>query len=144
MVSGYDLLTGPLASQFGNLTSKADGIITQAKSLGDNLKFAFDTPTGIPDNELFLDPPRLANSTSNGLATLGTLIVEWTRLSDVTGDPVYGDLIKKAESFLINPLNPELGEPFPGLLGTDISISNGSFLNSQGGWTGGTDSYYVR
>lgn len=68
--------------------------------------------------------------------------MEWTRLSDLTGDPTYGELAQKGESYLINPLNPELGEPFPGLLGSDVSIANGSFVDSAGGWTGGTDSYY--
>ncbi|PSR81057.1 putative 1,2-alpha-mannosidase [Coniella lustricola] len=142
LLSAYDLLTGPLASEYGNLTSQADVLLTQARSLADNLKFTFDTPTGIPDNSLYLDPPRIANSTTNGLATIGTLILEWTRLSDLTGDPTYGDLAKKGESYLINPLNPRLGEPYPGLLGTDVSIANGSFVDSKGGWTGGTDSYY--
>lgn len=125
-----------------NDTSKIEPLLEQAKNLADNLKFTFDTPTGIPDNSVFLDPPRIGNSTSNGVATTGTLILEWQRLSDLTGDPSYGELVKKAEAYLINPLNPELGEPFPGLIGTDISISNGSFLDSKGGWTGGTDSYY--
>lgn len=125
-----------------NDTSKIEPLLEQAKNLADNLKFTFDTPTGIPDNSVFLDPPRIGNSTSNGVATTGTLILEWQRLSDLTGDPSYGELVKKAEAYLINPLNPELGEPFPGLIGTDISISNGSFLDSRGGWTGGTDSYY--
>ncbi|CAN8098067.1 unnamed protein product [Discula destructiva] len=142
LLSAYDLLTGPLASEYGNNTSKAATVLAQAKSLGDNLKFAFDTPTGISDNSIFLNPPRLANSTDNGVATIGTLVLEWTRLSDLTGDPTYGELAQKGESYLIKPLNPELGEPFPGLLGSGVSISNGSFLDSQGGWTGGTDSFY--
>lgn len=73
---------------------------------------------------------------------MGTLVMEWTRLSDILGDPTYGALAQKCQSYLINPVNPELGEPFPGLLGTDVSIANGSFLDSRGGWTGGTDSYY--
>lgn len=141
-VLAYDLLTGPLASEFDNYTARADAVLAQAKTLGDTLKFAFNTPTGISDNSIFLDPPRLANSTTNGVATIGTLVMEWTRLSDLTGDPTYGELAQKGESYLINPLNPELGEPFPGLLGSDVSISNGSFVDSAGGWTGGTDSYY--
>lgn len=140
---GYDLLTGPLASEYGTLTAgQADAVLSKAKSLGDNLKFAFDTPTGIPDNRIYLDPARLANSSTNGIATIGTLIIEWTRLSDLTGDDTYGELAKKGESYLIDPLNPGLGEPFPGLLGSDVGIANGSFVDSQGGWTGGTDSYY--
>lgn len=35
-----------------------------------------------------------------------------------------------------------MGEPFPGLLGSDLGIANGSFVDSSGGWGGGTDSYY--
>lgn len=68
--------------------------------------------------------------------------MEWTRLSDLTGNQTYADLAAKAESYLINPLNPELGEPYPGLLGSDVSIANGSFTDSEGGWVGGSDSYY--
>lgn len=142
LLSGYDLLVGPLASQYGNDSSLADAVLAKAQSLGDNLKFAFDTPTGIPDNSIYLNPARLANSSTNGVATIGTLVMEWTRLSDLTGDATYGELAKKGESYLIDPLNPELGEPFPGLLGSSVSIANGSFVDSQGGWTGGTDSYY--
>jgi mannosyl-oligosaccharide alpha-1,2-mannosidase len=33
-------------------------------------------------------------------------------------------------------------EPFPGLLGTDIFIANGSFANDSGSWSGGDDSFY--
>lgn len=141
-LTGYDLLTGPLATEYGNLTTQADAVLSKAKSLGDNLKFAFDTPTGIPDNNVYLNPARLANSSTNGIATIGTLVIEWTRLSDLTGDATYGELAQKGESYLIDPLNPELGEPFPGLLGSDLGIANGSFIDSMGGWTGGTDSYY--
>lgn len=139
----YDLLTGPLADKYNsNSTARAAAVLAQAQTLGDTLKFAFDTPTGIPDNTVYLAPPRRANSTDNGVATIGTLVLEWTRLSDLTGNALYGELAQRGEAFLINPLNPQLGEPYPGLLGSDVSIANGSFLDSEGGWTGGTDSYY--
>lgn len=138
--TGYDLLTGPLSNLASNNTN-VEAILTQATNLADNLKFAFNTPTGIPDNNLFLGPPRLANSSTNGLATIGTLVMEWTRLSDLTGNPEYAQLSQKAESYLLDP-KPALGEPFPGLLGTDVGIANGSFIDSSGAWTGGTDSFY--
>ncbi|KUI69391.1 putative mannosyl-oligosaccharide alpha-1,2-mannosidase 1B [Cytospora mali] len=141
LLSAYDLLKGPL-SNLASDSSKVESLLEQARNLGNNLSFAFDTPTGIPDNTLYLNPPRIANSSTNGLATIGTLVMEWTRLSDLTGDETYSNLAKKGESYLINPLNPEVGEPYPGLLGNDVSISNGSFVDSMGGWTGGTDSYY--
>jgi mannosyl-oligosaccharide alpha-1,2-mannosidase len=122
-------------------TADVDAILTQAKRLADNLKVAFKTPSGVPDNSLFFDPPRQGGSTVNGLATIGTLVLEWTRLSDLTGDPEYAELAQKAESYLLNP-KPQLGEPFPGLLGTNVRLSDGKFVDGNGGWGGGTDSFY--
>ncbi|KAK2073490.1 hypothetical protein P8C59_007775 [Phyllachora maydis] len=141
MLSGYDLLTGPLKGK----TSKPDlvsKVLDQARTLAELLKVAFQTPTGIPDNHLLFDPPRRTNSTTNGIATIGTLIMEWTRLSDLLQDPEYGALAARGMSYLLDPLNPEVGEPFPGLLGTRVNISNGHFVDGRGGWVGGDDSYY--
>ncbi|KAJ9151246.1 alpha-1,2-Mannosidase [Pleurostoma richardsiae] len=140
LLSAYDLLTGPL-SDYASDKDKVDSILSQAKRLADNLKVAFTTPSGVPDNNLYFDPPRIANSTTNGIATIGTLVLEWTRLSDLTGNPEYGELAQKGESYLLDP-QPALGEPFPGLIGTNVNVSNGNFLDSSGGWTGGTDSFY--
>ena len=113
----------------------------QAKHLADNLKVAFDTPSGIPDNTVLFDPPRTGGSTTNGLATIGSLVLEWTRLSDIVGDPTYGQLTQKGESYLLHP-EPALGEPFPGLLGTNVNITNGQFLDGSGGWGGGDGRFY--
>lgn len=113
----------------------------QAKHLADNLKVAFDTPSGIPDNTVLFDPPRTGGSTTNGIATIGTLVLEWTRLSDIVGDPTYGQLTQKGESYLLHP-QPASGEPFPGLIGTNVNITNGQFLDGSGGWVGGDDSFY--
>lgn len=122
--------------------SLIDSILEQAKSLADSLKFAFDTPSGIPDPIVYLNPePRLNGSTVNNIAEAGTLVLEWVRLSDLTGDPTYADLVKKAESYLVKP-TPEDGEPFPGLVGTFVSLEDGSFVDGRGGWGGYTDSFY--
>lgn len=110
--------------------------------MADTLKFAFDTPTGIPDGFIELNPERKLNgSTENNLAEVGTLILEWTRLSDLTGDPQYSELANRAESYLLSP-KPASAEPWPGLTGTHLSISNGSFVNNNGGWGPYTDSFY--
>ena len=53
----------------------------------------------------------------------------------------YAELVQKAESYLLKP-TPQSSEPWPGLTGTFISIANGSFTNSAGGWGGYTDSFY--
>lgn len=140
MLSGYDLLKGPLA-QFVTNSSAVDTLLTQSKSLADSLRFAFNTLSGIPSNNLYFDKQTSDGSTTNGLATIGTLCLEWQRLSDLTGDPSYGDIVQKAESYLLNPL-PAANEPFPGLVGTNVDTSNGMFLDATGGWNGGDDSFY--
>jgi mannosyl-oligosaccharide alpha-1,2-mannosidase len=72
---------------------------------------------------------------------VGTLVLEWTHLSDLTGDETYGSLTQKAESYLLSPL-PASSEPWPGLVGTNINITTGRFVDAEGGWNGGDDSFY--
>ncbi|CAK7226116.1 Mannosyl-oligosaccharide alpha-1,2-mannosidase 1B [Sporothrix bragantina] len=148
MLSGYDLLTTPdalsadLKTLYTNNRTLVDGLVTQAENLANNLMVAFDTPTGIPDNTLQFSPPQITNSTSNSIATIGTLVLEWTRLSDLTGNGQYAEKSQKGESYLLNPQPKALAEPFPGLIGTNVNISNGQFLDGNGGWVGGDDSFY--
>lgn len=105
------------------------------------MKFAFNTSTGIPANGLFPQNQTTDGGTTNGLATIGTLVLEWTHLSDLLGDDEYGQLAQKGESYLLNP-QPASSEPFPGLLGTNVNITTGQFLDARGGWSGGDDSFY--
>ena len=138
---GYDLLTGPYKHLAPN-KKLVDGLLTQAVRLADLLKVAFNTPSGVPDNELIFRPyPHVKGEPFNGLATVGTLVLEWARLSDLTGNPVYGNLARRAEEYLLKPSPPE-SEPFPGMVGSRVSIENGTFGDSVGSWAGGTDSFY--
>ncbi|EFX03144.1 mannosyl-oligosaccharide alpha-1,2-mannosidase precursor [Grosmannia clavigera kw1407] len=141
LLSAYDLLQGPLNQYATNETAVAN-ILNKARHLADNLAVGFNTTTGIPDNILLFDPPRTNGSTSNGLATIGTLILEWTRLSDLTGNQFYRELAERGQSYLMNPQPQGLAEPFPGLVGTNLNISNGLFTDGTGGWGGGDDSFY--
>jgi hypothetical protein len=118
-----------------------DALLQQAVNLANNMSYAFDTPSGIPYNNLIFSDRSNDGSTTNGLATTGTLVLEWTHLSDLTGNDTYGALTQKAESYLLNP-QPAENEPWPGLVGTNIDISNGSFVDAVGGWNGGDDSFY--
>jgi mannosyl-oligosaccharide alpha-1,2-mannosidase len=159
LLSGYDLLNGPLSKlvddvsrhhppkiETGILTtspfqkSKVDTLLQQATNLANNLSYAFDTPSGIPSNNL-LFADRSTDGSTNGLATVGTLVMEWTRLSDLTGNETYGALTQKAESYLLSP-QPASSEPWPGLVGTNIDINTGKFVDASGGWNGGDDSFY--
>lgn len=137
--SGYDLLEGPFRHLKKNKTH-TDVLLTQSKSLADSLKFAFNSSTGIPHNDLFLNNS-WTDAVTNGLATTGTLILEWQHLSDLTGNPLYGELAAKGESYLLDP-HPKYNVPFPGLVGTRINIEDGQFVDARGGWNGGDDSYY--
>ncbi|KAJ5292033.1 CAZyme family GH47 [Penicillium angulare] len=140
MLSGYDLLTGP-ASSLVKDSDLVDALLTQSKNLADVLKFAFDTPSGVPYNGINITSQGNDGSSTNGLAVTGTLVLEWTRLSDLTGDQEYAKLSQKAESYLLNP-KPASNEPFPGLVGSQISIDNGEFTDASVTWNGGDDSFY--
>ena len=140
LLSGYDLLKGPLSNLTVNSTA-VETLLGQAQTLADSLKYAFDTPTGIPHNDLYPSKRSSNNAPTNSLATTGTLILEWQHLSDLTKDSTYGALAERAESNLLSP-SPASNVPFPGLLGTQLSISDGSFEDASGGWGGGDDSYY--
>lgn len=140
MLSGYDLLTGP-ASHLVSNADLVDNLLNQSKNLGDVLKFAFHTPSGVPHNNINITSHGNDGSTTNGLAVTGTLVLEWTRLSDLTGDDEYAKLSQKAESYLLNP-KPSSSEPFPGLVGSNIYIDNGHFADGAVSWNGGDDSFY--
>lgn len=140
MLSGYDLLNSPEANLALNST-QVDVLLTQSKKLGDVLKFAFDTPSGVPYNNIDITSKGNDGSSTNGLAVTGTLVLEWTRLSDLTGIDEYAKLSQKAQSYLLNP-QPSSGEPFPGLVGSNINISNGHFTDGAVSWNGGDDSFY--
>ena len=141
--SGYDLLKGPYAHLVHD-ERKVDALLWQAKALADALSPAFDTPTGIPDNMInILNRTKLTTNGETGLAVAGSLVLEWTRLSDLMGDPRYAKLVQRAEAYLLQPqFAYGLSEPFPGMLGTTLNYTTGQFIDVMGGWNGGTDSFY--
>ncbi|KAI8628827.1 glycoside hydrolase family 47 protein [Xylariaceae sp. FL1651] len=143
MLSAYDFLTGPFAGTVDDDSVKA--ILDQAVNLADALSVAFDTPSGVPINDLVFNGPNgpvTSNESTNGIATIGTLVLEWTHLSDLTGNDKYGKLAQAGEAYLLNVKNPEVGEPYPGLIGTNVNVEDGTFADGSGGWNGGTDSFY--
>lgn len=141
LYQAYDMLKGPHKDLVTDSTL-VDKILAQCRHLVDNLSVAFGgASTGIPDNTLQFGPPRRAGSRTNGPATVGTLILEWQRLSDLVGNQTYASLVQKGQAFLMNP-KPESRSPWPGLVGNSLSIQTGLFENADGGWVGGIDSYY--
>lgn len=88
MLSGYDLLSGPLAHLADN-PDNVQALLTQSQNLANNLSYAFETASGVPSNNLYFNNRSTDGSTTNGLATIGTLVLEWTRLSDLTGTYIH-------------------------------------------------------
>lgn len=68
-------------------------------------------------------------------------MLEWTRLTDLTGDLSYANLTQRAQSYLLN-VRPASAEPFPGLITTWYNISTGEGIGTNGGWGAPDDSYY--
>ncbi|KAF2432287.1 seven-hairpin glycosidase [Tothia fuscella] len=143
MLSAYDLLKGPFAS-LPHDAGQRENLLAQAKKLADTLSAAFNTPSGIPDNIIrFTGSGRavLNGSTVANLAEMGSLILEWTRLSALTNDPKYAQLAARAQSYLLKPSPPQ-SEVFPGLIGSYLNIKDGTSADQTGGWGAGSDSFY--
>ncbi|KAG6041194.1 hypothetical protein E4U41_005684 [Claviceps citrina] len=143
LLSGYDLLKGPAKNLVHDGNFKlVDALLHQARTLADSLSIAFDTPTGIPIGNVFLNPTRRANvgEETNGPAGFGTLVLEWTRLSDLTGNKTYAQLVQEAQKYLVEPTGVPQG--YPGLVGLTVNITNGQFNDNYGSWGAGVDSFY--
>lgn len=134
------MLTGPFSGLARNHTL-VHNLLTQAESLANGLKVSFNTTSGVPDPTVYFNPTyRNSGAGSNNVAEIGTLVLEWTHLSDLTGNPLYGQLAQKGESYLLNPTGSP--EAWPGLVGTFVSTSNGQFEDSNGSWSALSDSFY--
>lgn len=140
MISAHDLINGPFDHMAKDPVLRRR-LYDQMVRLGDILSCTFNTPSGIPRN--WLDPALCVtdDGTTNTVAGVGSLIVEFARLSDITGNPTYAEKARKAESYLLAPV-PNEGEPYPGLLGSFVAVENGAMANSKGSWGSLSDSFY--
>ncbi|CAD0101408.1 unnamed protein product [Aureobasidium mustum] len=142
MLSAVDLLDGP----YQHLTQSPNDTIAltqQAVNLASKLEFAFDTPTGIPSNNLNFGEESFDLSQSTELAVAGSLVLEWTHLSDMVHRVAFANLTQHAEEYLLHPTYQNATiQPFPGLRGTNIDLRTGNFLDVSGSWGGGDDSFY--
>lgn len=141
MISAYDLLNGPFDTLAEEPTLRKR-LLEQIVALGDILACSFNTgPLQIPRG--WVDPVQCItdSATTNTIAGIGTMVLEFARLSAITGNPKYVKLAEEAEQYLIDA---QLGDdsPFPGLLGSQINIKDGQMANQVGGWGAPSDSYY--
>mmetsp|Transcript_4569 Transcript_4569/g.11608 ORF Transcript_4569/g.11608 Transcript_4569/m.11608 type:complete len:1363 (-) Transcript_4569:166-4254(-) len=117
---------------------KYDGLFLQmSQNIGDRLKRAFETNTGIPYGtvNLLTGVPEGETPVAS-LAGGGTLTLEMELLSRLTGNPEYGRAAKLATRALWMRRSPQ------GLLGKHISTSTGDWTETLSGIGSNSDSFY--
>ena len=132
MISAWDLLNGPFSSMAQNAALR-QALYSQMVALGDVLCCAFDAPSGVP--KPWINPATCESNSRgrNAVAGVGTWILEFGRLSDITNDNKYVSLAQRAEEYLLKP-HPGSGEPYPGLLGSFVSMDDGHIMDSSSSW----------
>ena len=140
LLSAYDLITSglvPYADQYDK--TQVPKLLDGARTLADFISPLYDTPTGLPyfwiNTTTRVGFPGFFDNT----AVDGTIILEYHRLSDLTGDTKYRDQADKAESYLLNPNPPPI---YPALVGSNVNLTTGEFTNENAGWQSGLDSFY--
>jgi ER degradation enhancer, mannosidase alpha-like 2 len=106
-----------------------------AQDLADRLMPVFNSPTGMPYGYINLKTGKTDKNISNP-AEIGTLFLEFGMLSKLTGKPVYYEKSKKAVVEVYNRRSKI------GLVGSDINIETGEWVNKESHISGGIDSYY--
>ncbi|KAK3185767.1 hypothetical protein K4F52_005423 [Lecanicillium sp. MT-2017a] len=129
LIAAYDLSQEPV-------------LLRKAIELGDALYAAFDTPNRLP-------PPRLDYKKAkegrqqayarSSLAEAGTLSLEFTRLSQLTGDPKYYDATERLKTFFYRTQNKTA---IPGLWTNDMNFRDENPLEDAFSLGGGSDSMY--
>ena len=132
MISAWDLIHGPFPSMVQNSTLR-EALYNQMITLADLLCCAFDAPSGVPRGWIYPATCTTDLRARNAVAGVGTLVLEFGRLSDITKNKTYVTLAQKGEEYLLRP-KPSSGEPYPGLLGSFVSVADGHIMDSGGSW----------
>ena len=139
-LSAHDLITSgkvPYADTYNR--EHVEALVRNARNLADLLSPVFDSPSGLPWFFLEIATHNASHQMGASTAIAGTLIYEWHRLSDLTGDPKYRNLADKAESYLIHPKPQPL---YPDLIGSQLDMTTGDVTTRDVAWKSGIDSFY--
>ncbi|QRV76191.1 glycoside hydrolase family 47 protein [Ceratobasidium sp. AG-Ba] len=119
------------------LSGKKDSrLVKKAQELADKLIYGWVGDNDIPYNELNFtnDKPTIQERV---VAVAGTLVLEWARLSDYTGNETYRTYAEKSMRRI-----SLLDAPFPGLPVQMVDPSNNEPNSTLVTWGAGTDSYF--
>ncbi|MBN2415502.1 glycoside hydrolase family 47 protein [bacterium] len=109
--------------------------LTLADDLGRRLLPAFGSATGMPYRYVNLRSGAVRDGVNNP-AEIGTLMLEFGTLARLTGNDVYYDAAKKAVQEVFSRRSQI------GLVGTQIDVETGRWVNPQSHISGMIDSYY--
>ncbi len=126
-------LVGGLLSSYELTRNK--GFLKLAEDLANRLMPVFNSKTGMPYRYINLKTGKVSGAVSNP-AEIGSCIIELGTLSKLTGNPEYFNKAKRALTALYNRRSNI------GLVGSEISIETGKWVNTNSSITGGIDSYY--
>lgn len=109
--------------------------LTLAEDLGKRLLPIYNTPTGMPYRYVHLQTGKVRDSINNP-AEIGTALLEFGALSKLTENPIYYEKAKNALVQLYNRRSKI------GLVGTQINVETGEWVNRRSHIGGAIDSYY--
>jgi mannosidase alpha-like ER degradation enhancer 2 len=126
--------------QLGALITAYEGtgeqrFLTLAKDLADRLMPAFNTPTGMPYIYVNLQTGKVRDSINNP-AEIGTLMMEFGKLSKLTKDEKYYNTAKKAIMAVYSRRSKI------DLVGEKINVMTGEWVSTASHISGYIDSYY--
>ncbi|KAI9480876.1 MAG: glycosyl hydrolase family 47-domain-containing protein [Benjaminiella poitrasii] len=107
---------------------KQDILIQKAEKLAQELLPAFDTPSGLP-HHLWNPVRNEPNNHETLIAEVGTVQLEFMMLSQLTGNPIYGQKAQEITDFLDN-MGYEHGIYIKGLFPTAIDTRKGRFKDA--------------
>ncbi|KAI8141005.1 glycoside hydrolase [Fennellomyces sp. T-0311] len=121
--------------------SDDDMFVQKTVQLVDRLLPAFDTPTGIPYQYVNFSSGKAVKSGfpegASCLAELGTVQLEFTRLSEITGDWSYHHIGQRVYDKFLEMKTDQPGL-FPHLINADTGDGVGDYIS----WGGMADSFY--
>ncbi|KAI0289404.1 glycoside hydrolase family 47 protein [Multifurca ochricompacta] len=112
-------------------------LIDKAKQLADRLSLGWSRGNTIPFGFVDFSTNQPIIQTSN-IAEAGTLTLEWSRLSEYTGNDTYRKL---AEGSVLK-IASNVTYLYPGLPGQGIDPATGNPVGGYVTWGGGSDSYF--
>ncbi|KAL7936922.1 glycoside hydrolase family 47 protein [Trichoderma chlorosporum] len=129
LVAAYDLSQEPV-------------LLAKAIELGDALYATFDTPNRLPSHWLDYSKAKKGEQIADesmSMAAGGTLCMEFTRLSQITGDPKYYDATERLKQFFYRFQNESA---LPGLWPVTMNFRAEKLIESRYTIGGSADSMY--